>query len=70
MCSGGPARVHALKNMIQHSTSSFNFNEIRAFTIDGTPSYMCLKTTDQNHNFFNFQPSDFSWWLFSSEMNH
>ena len=55
MYSGGPARVHALKNMIQHSPSFFSFSKIRVLNVGGTPQNLCLKIMIKTMIFFNFQ---------------
>ena len=70
MCCGGPARVHALKNMIQHSPSFFNFNKVRVVNLGDTPPNLWLKTADQNQFFFSTFSSLIFLVAFSAEMKH
>ena len=50
-----------LAKMLQHSPISCRFSEITVLSIGNTPPYLVLKSASENHNYFYFKPSSFSY---------
>ena len=48
-------RIHQLlRNMLQQSPIYFKYTKVRVLNFGGTPPYLLLKSTNENHKFFPF----------------
>ena len=43
-----------LDNIVEHIPIFFRFSKERFYKVSGNPSYFCLKSFDQSHNFLQF----------------